>query len=107
MKVYISGPITGCNGYYEKFHRAERTLREAGYTPINPAAVNGELPAETSYEEYMKMSFCMLEMAEAIYMLPGWQNSTGANREYGFALGRDMKIMFEIEEAKEDGKVAD
>lgn len=56
MKVYISGCITGCTGYYEKFHKAEKRLRARGYIPINPAAVNGELPAETKYEEYMEMS---------------------------------------------------
>ena len=94
-KIYISGPITGVEGYYEKFRRAERELQKMGFVVINPAAVNGELPAETSYEEYMRMSFVMLDMADSIYMLDGWQNSTGANREYGYALAKDKTIMFE------------
>ena len=102
MKVYISGAITGCKNYYETFHKAEKRLREQGYIPINPAAVNGELPAETKYEEYMEMSMVMLKMADAIYMLQGWQGSIGANREYGYAMGAGMKIMYESEEAKKN-----
>ena len=51
--------------------------------------------AITGTDDYMKISFCLLEMAEAIYMLKGWENSKGANREYGYALGREMKIFME------------
>ena len=53
------------------------------------------LPQDTSYEEYMKMSMCMLDMCDYIYLLKGWQESRGANREYGYALAKDKTIMFE------------
>lgn len=48
---------------------------------VNPAKVNAQLPEDTDYEDYMKMSFCMLDMCDAIYMLLGWNKSCGANRE--------------------------
>ena len=41
------------------------------------------------------MCFCMLDMCDSIYMIKGWEKSCGANREYGYALAKDMMIMYE------------
>lgn len=95
MKIYISGAITGTDNYMERFAKAEKELTEQGYSVVNPAKVNAQLPEDTSYEEYMKMRFCMLDMCEAIYMLKGWEKSCGANRELGYSLAKDMIIMYE------------
>ncbi|MBO5208498.1 MAG: DUF4406 domain-containing protein [Lachnospiraceae bacterium] len=37
----------------------------------------------------------MLDMCDAIYMLDGWQQSCGANRECGYALAKDKIILKE------------
>lgn len=95
MKIYISGAITGTTDYMERFAKAEKELTEQGYSVVNPAKVNAQLPEDTSYEEYMKMCFCMLDMCEAIYMLKGFDYSCGSNRELGYAIAKDMIIMFE------------
>ena len=95
MKVYISGAITGTDDYMERFAKAEKELTEQGYSVVNPAKVNAQLPEDTTYEQYMKMSFCMLDMCDSIYMLKGWKKSCGANREYGYALASDMIIICE------------
>lgn len=81
MKVYISGPITGTNDYIERFEKAQEVLEKRGHTVINPALVNSNLPEDTTYDEYMKMSFCMLDMCDAIYLLKGYENSRGASKE--------------------------
>lgn len=94
-KIYISGPITGTTDYMERFEKAENYLNSKGYSVINPAKVNAQMPKDTTYEEYMKMSFTMLDMCEYIYMLDGWNKSTGANRELGYAMAKDMTIMYE------------
>lgn len=101
MKIYISGAITGTDDYMERFAKAEKELTEKGYSVVNPAKVNAQLPEDTTYEEYMKMSFCMLDMCEAIFMMRGWEKSCGANRELGYALAKDMIIMYEKEIANE------
>ena len=95
MKIYISGAITGTDDYMERLAKAEKELTEQGYSVVNPAKVNAQLPEDTTYDEYMKMCFCTLDMCEAIYMLRGWEKSCGANREYGYALAKDMNIIYE------------
>lgn len=97
MKVYISGPITGVEDYMENFAEAEKRLKEdfERVVVINPAKVNYMMPEETTYEEFMRMAFCMLEMCDTIYMLKGWEKSCGANREYCYALAKDYTIIME------------
>ena len=95
MKIYISGAITGTTDFMERFAKAEKELTENGYSVVNPAKVNAQLPEDTSYEDYMKMCYCMLDMCESIFMLQGWGKSCGANREYGYAMAKDMIIMHE------------
>lgn len=95
MKIYLSGAITGTNDYMERFKAAEEKLTLDGHTVFNPAAVNSMMPTETTYEEYMRVSFTLLDMCDVIYMMRGWQDSKGANREYGYALGKDMTILEE------------
>ena len=95
MKIYISGAITGTDDYMERFSKAEKELTELGYSVVNPAKVNAQLPSDTDYEDYMKMSFCMLSMCDSIYMLNGWSKSCGANRELGYAMAKNMIIMYE------------
>lgn len=97
MKIYISGAITNNPNYKEDFERAEDYLQREYQSAdiINPALVNSFLPKSTTYEEYMKMSLCMVDMCDAIYMLHGWSKSCGANREYGYALAKNKVIMYE------------
>ena len=95
MRIYISGAITGTDDYMERFAKAEKELTAKGWSVVNPAKVNAQLPEDTTYEEYMKMCFFMLDMCDAIYMLRGWEKSCGANRELGYAMAKDMIIMYE------------
>ena len=97
MKIYISGAITNNPNYKEDFERAEDYLQREYPNDeiINPALVNSFLPKSTSHKEYMRMSFCMLDICEAIFMLKGWSKSCVANRELGYAMANDMIIMYE------------
>lgn len=94
MRVYISGPITGAYNYKENFKKAEEKLKADGYEVVNPVAFDSGLP-QLNYEEYMKLDLCLLSVCDAIYMLRGWKQSCGANREYGYAQAKNYIIMEE------------
>lgn len=103
MRIYLSGPITGVENYKENFAAAEREARErlSDWEPeiFNPA--NIILPKDATHEDYMKI--CMQELAkcDTIYMMNGWQESRGACREYGYALGRQMAIFHQPKPEKD------
>lgn len=97
MKIYISGAITNNPNYKEDFERAEDYLQREypNAEIINPALVNSHLPKSTTHEEYMQMCFVMLDMADSIFMIDGWQKSCGASQEYGYALAMDKIVLLE------------
>ena len=95
MKIYISGAITGTDNHMERFEAAEKVITEAGYVAVNPAKINSNLPEGTTYDEYMKLSMCLLEMCDVIYMLDGWEESNGANAELKHAITHKKTVCFE------------
>lgn len=103
MKVYISGAITGTNDYMERFSKAQMYLESKGHYVINPALVNSNLPKDTSYDDYMKMSFCMIDICEAIYLLKGFEKSNGAITELAYAEKKGLSVYHEWEVASPHG----
>jgi nucleoside 2-deoxyribosyltransferase len=95
MNIYISGPIEGVDNYREKFERAKRIIEEGGHKVINPAGL--DLYGLTR-EQILNLDLVLLDLCDTIYMLKGWESSCGANREYGYALAKGMKIMYERDE---------
>lgn len=96
-KIYISDAITDTDNYIKRFGEAQVILEQSGYSVINPAITLSHILEDTTYKQYMKLAMTMLEMCDGIYMLDGWQESRGANRELGFALAKDMLILYESE----------
>lgn len=97
MKIYISGPITGTTDYVERFQKADELLKERfpEADVINPAKVSASLPENTDYEDYMKLSLCLLEMCDVIYMMEGWDDSKGALLEFQYAKAMGQGILYE------------
>ncbi len=98
--VYIAGKITGEAGYAAKFADAEMVLQECGYIVLNPTA----LPLGLDYEDYMAIDFAMIEVADMIVMLRGWQSSPGAQRERDHALASGCIVQEYDNMKKEWGK---
>jgi|TARA_B100000676_G_scaffold301477_1_gene348713 hypothetical protein len=78
LKVYISGPMTGCPDWnFPAFHKKAAELREAGLEPVNPAE-NFDGQTDLPRELYMKTDIGQLLLCDRITFLPGWQGSRGA-----------------------------
>lgn len=90
-KVFITGAITGCEGYKEKFRKAEEELMALGYIVMNPAI----LPFGFEHHEYMKITLAMLEPCDAIYILPCAKDSRGAIEEITEATVQGKDIIFD------------
>ena len=91
MRVYISGAITGTDDYIERFEQAEQELKERGFDVINPVKVNRILPKTSSHSDYMHISFALMDLCDAVYSIPGWENSMGACMEFGYGVAKRMK----------------
>lgn len=98
MKIYISGKITGTDDYMQRFEEAEKALNNMfpGVSVINPAKVNAAMPEDTTYEQYMAMSFTMLDMCDTIYMMSDWEQSNGARREKIRANELGLKTLYQV-----------
>ena len=83
--VYLSGPMTGrLNFNFAQFDAWAAELRNAGAVVLNPAETAGgatHLPREW----YFRMDFAVIGNAEAVVLMPGWDNSRGATIEALYA----------------------
>ena len=100
MKIYISGAITKNEKAEAQFERAEKWLKENGHQPINPLKVGKPLTEILSHEEYMKLSFTLIDIAGGVYLLDGWQSSEGAKAELSYAKATGKAIKFENKQWK-------
>lgn len=74
--VYIAGPITGVDRYWEPFEKAEDDLTALGYIPLSPA----RLPQGMTNAQYMRICLAMIDSADAVLVI-GDRYSEGVNVE--------------------------
>lgn len=93
MRIYVSGPITHDPHFREHFQEHAQKLRDKGHTVLDPTVWDRE-KVHLSYDEYMKLDLTMLEVCNAIYMLPGWADSKGAKQELDRAAQLGLRIFY-------------
>lgn len=90
MKVYIAGPITGLPQLNRPaFIQAAMKMSFEKHVPLNPAI----LPDGLTEADYMAVGLTMLQRADAIYLLTGWQFSAGARAEHALALKLGLEVI--------------
>lgn len=90
MKVYIAGPMTGLPQLNRPaFIQAAMNLSFEKHVPLNPAI----LPDGLTEADYMAVGLTMLQRADAIYLLTGWQFSAGARAEHALALKLGLEVI--------------
>lgn len=98
MKGYV-------NFNFDLFDQIERKLVSLGYTVINPAnisryymknVINNKIiyKKDFDYDGMIKEELTQLiENCDAIYLLPGWENSQGSKHELKIALQHDYIVL--------------
>lgn len=117
-KIYLAGPMRGIPEFnFPAFHAAAAKLRAEGHEVFNPAeADNKEFGVDVSTgnntgcenEAAKRVGMTGLELArncflrdtnwicrhaDAIALLPGWENSRGATAERALALAIGLEII--------------
>jgi hypothetical protein len=98
MRVYISGPMTGCAGFnFPAFEAAAVTLRHQGHDVVSPHEVTHDdngVPGSLPWAAYMRRDLQEMFTCEAIALLPGWAMSRGARLELRTAIGLEMRVYY-------------
>ena len=93
MRLYVSGPMTGIPEFnYPAFADACIRLRAEGHTVISPHEVNPQDGSEHEWAWYMRRDLVALMDADAIVVLPGWEDSRGALLETHVATALGMPL---------------
>lgn len=97
MRIYLSGRISGNADAGVQFGRAHEEVRKRypGADVFNPMGMLQMIGDDLhfDYDEFMHMDMAFLQLCDAIAMIPGWEESRGANREYGYAVGTGMRVI--------------
>lgn len=100
-RIYIAGPISGRpkSEYLMDFWRMERLLEidamrhDEEVEIINPATTF--IDWDGTYESLMEECFSIIKRVDMVVFLKGWEQSRGANMEYGCACAYNKDIYFE------------
>lgn len=113
MKVYLAGPMRGIKDFnFPAFDAAAAKLRAAGILVFNPAEHDREVngadfgKSETgSLDEVEAKGFSLRDAlkadtswicdnADAVAVLPGWENSKGAIAEVSLAKALGLEVYY-------------
>lgn len=96
--IFLSGKMSGLPDFGRAhFAEAEAKMKARGYIVLNPAT----LPIGMEDNKYMPICIAMLDAADEVLMLEGWDKSKGARVEFAYAIRQDKAVIFEsIEKAE-------
>ena len=90
-RIYISGAMMSRMDTYKSIFANAQYELEKDYIVINPAL----LPTGLDAEKYMPICLAMVDAADAIYMLKGWERSKGAVIEKAYAEYQGKEVFYE------------
>lgn len=103
-RIYIAGPMSNLPELnFPAFHGAAALLRSQGYDVVNPAEINADPTA--GWQACMRADIRELVTCDAVYFLPGFDKSRGAQLERHIAKALNMTLMY-ADEAQRTTEVA-
>lgn len=88
--LYLCGKMSGLLDHgFALFNEHAASLRNRGYTVINPAETDGG-STDKSWDYYMRKDVALMMGCDAVVALPNWKESKGAKIEV--ALARQLSI---------------
>lgn len=102
-RIYIAGPMTGVPRFNRpKFEETARILRAHGWTVESPVEIAAAFGSDNTIVTTPGMLDAVIEAelealakCDAIYLLPGWEDSRGAKRELWLALDKGLEVITE------------
>lgn len=95
--VYLSGKYSGDVEENLKTARAKAIrLWEQGYTVLTPHlnTQNFEVDCLCVYDDYIAGDLVLLSRCDVVYMMEGWEESSGAKIERDYAKSRNIPIVY-------------
>jgi hypothetical protein len=102
MKVYLAGPMSGKPNFnFPAFTAGAKKLRSDGHEVFSPHEADLDrwgslkrIKQFANYRECLKTDLVWIcDNAEAIALLPGWENSKGVAVELALAKALDLEII--------------
>lgn len=92
MKCYLAGPISDTAHRNEKsFEVAKEIVEDYGYEAVSPLDFDKEINlSEHTWSDLLRRDLKLLADCDIIALLPGWEESKGAQLEYQTAVGLDL-----------------
>lgn len=101
LRVYISGPMTGYDDFnYPAFEEAVRLVKRLGHIPVSPHTQ--EVEEGKAWESYMRTDIAWMMECDIVVVLPGWEDSRGAQLETYIAKQLGMPV-YEIDMFEANG----
>ena len=110
MNIYLAGPMSGKKDHnFPAFFAAAKQLRKQGHTVFSPAEVDLEdyTDHQAIHDDEAKRGFhavwrerlavdfeWIMLKADAVFVLPGWEESWGVNAELALADALYLEIVY-------------
>lgn len=99
LKIYLAGPVRGIPDYRERFAVARYCYTRAGCAVLDPSL----LPEGMEQADYMRICMAMIQSADYVLLLPGWEKSEGSRLEKAYADMTGVPVE-EYEDGEEGGE---
>ncbi len=98
MTYYLSGPMSGLPDFnFPAFTFACDALRSSGLTIVSPHEKDSEGDTARPWADYLREDIAlMMAGCQALILLPGWPDSSGAKLELSLALALNWPVYFYV-----------